>query len=99
MLAAYHNCPEVVLALLPYEDVDCQSECGDSALHYCAFRGCFEGIQALIAAGANVNLRNQYGATALWNGACYLDIVKLLIKSGASIKVKSVGKYRLPIIL
>lgn len=92
MLAAYNNYPDVIDALLPYDDINCQSECGDTALHYCAFRGCLQGVQGLIAAGCLLNLHNQYAATALWNAVCYADIVTTLIKAGATTKVKSVGR-------
>ena len=93
MLAAYNNYPDVVDILIPLDDVNCCSEYGDTALHYAAYRGCVESVEALVAAGAAVNKRNCYGATPLWNGVCHIDVLKLLIKAGADVNVQSSGEY------
>ena len=92
MLAAYNNYPDVIKVLLPYDDVNCCSEYGDTALHYAAYRGCVEAVQGFLEAGAQVNKKNCYGATPLWNGVCHADILKLLIKAGADVNGQSSGK-------
>ncbi len=93
MLAAYNNYQDVVSALLEHDDIRLCSEFGDTALHYAAYRGNVQTVRDLLSRGAIVNAKNDYGATPLWNGACYSDICQTLIKAGAAIKIKSVGEY------
>ena len=91
MTAAYNNFHEVVEALLPYSDINCVSEYGDSALHYATARGCGDTVLALIRSGAAVNQRNCYNATPLWNGVTKYEVLNILLRSGAATAIASTG--------
>ena len=62
-------------------------ESGFSALHYCAQYGNVEMAKLLIDNGASVNLKDNYGNTALFKAVFFsdgkTDIIKLLIGAGA----------------
>ena len=64
---------------------------GRRALNYAALGNNSEMIQALLDAGANVNLANRSGFTPLMHAAerGSTDAAKILIKSGASTSAKS----------
>lgn len=57
-------------------------------------KGYEEIVKALIAAGADVNAKNEYGRTALLQAACKKDrgkIAYLLVKAGADVNTKANG--------
>ncbi|XP_075265107.1 uncharacterized protein LOC142357345 isoform X3 [Convolutriloba macropyga] len=77
--------PRILKLLLNYGcDVDKQGLGGNSTLHYCAVTGNITGIQALIQAGANVNIVNDTGDTPLHVATKYPDIVRALIEAQAN---------------
>jgi len=55
-----------------------------------AKKGDVEGVKSLIAKGANVNARTNYGATALHFAADrgHLEVVKALVEAGADVNAK-----------
>ena len=91
MIAAYNNYHDVVKVLLPFSDINCLSEYGDSALHYAAGRGCKSTVRTLISSGAAVNQRNCYNATPLWIGVTKPDVLTVLLQSGAATNIPSTG--------
>ena len=64
-------------------------EYGNAPLHYASFYGNSEIVNALLAAGAEVNKTNNYGETPLHyasrNG--HLDIVMSLIRAKADVRI------------
>ena len=61
-------------------------------------KGYEEIVKALIAAGADVNAKNEYGRTALFQAACKKDRVKiayLLVKAGADVNTVNGGRSAL----
>ena len=91
MIAAYNNYQDVVKILLPFSDVNCVSEYGDSALHYAAARGCRDTVRTLINSGAAVNQRNCCNATPLWNCVAKPDVLSVLLQAGAATDIPSTG--------
>jgi len=67
-------------------DRDCKSEFGFILINQ-ASRGNLSAVKDLIDAGADLNLQNKYGKTALIHAsrAGQLEIVKILIQTGANI--------------
>ncbi|MFV0679834.1 ankyrin repeat domain-containing protein [Ottowia sp.] len=74
----------VRLLLASHAQVDVLAH-GVSPLMIAAQQGHLELLRTLLAAGANINLSNEYGATALMKAAEYgrLEGVKLLVDQGA----------------
>src|SRR4051812_35884626 len=71
-LAARDNDSTKVRALLearPHADVNVRTADGTSALHWAVYHNDTDLVERLIAAGANVNARNDYGATPLSEAA------------------------------
>jgi ankyrin repeat protein len=64
-----------------------KSNNGFTALHGAVICWCPELIVALVAAGANANVKHKYGKTSVWWGAAYrtADILQLLIDGGGSV--------------
>lgn len=61
-------------------------------------KGYEEIVKALIAAGADVNAKNEYGRTALFQAACKKDrgkIAYLLVKAGADVNTVNGGRSAL----
>jgi len=60
-------------------------------------KGDVEAVKSLIAKGANVNARTNYGATALHFAADrgYLEVLKLLVEAGADVNAKD-DFYKMP---
>jgi ankyrin repeat protein len=74
---------------LPSENIDEQdSESGFTALHYCAQYGNAEMAKILIDNGASVNLKDNYGNTALFKAVFFsqgkTEIIKMLLRAGAN---------------
>jgi ankyrin repeat protein len=47
------------------EVLDFRTGLGETALHYLAVENCAEAVQLLIDLGAEVNVKNKFGASAL----------------------------------
>jgi hypothetical protein len=63
------------------------SDNGCTALHFAVFNKRREMVVALLAAGADANVKNLFDQTSMWRGAVYstADILQLLIDSGGSV--------------
>ncbi len=83
----------VQLSLVAGIDPDVTSE-GLTPLMLATSYGQIKTAEVLIAAGANVKLKNDNGATALHQaaGRCEMnEIVELLVKAGADVNAKALG--------
>ncbi|MGH9768621.1 MAG: ankyrin repeat domain-containing protein, partial [Blastocatellia bacterium] len=62
-----------------------------------AKKGDLEAVKSLIAKGANVNARTNYGATALHFAADrgHLEVIKVLVEAGADVNAKD-DFYKMP---
>ncbi len=60
---------------------------GGTALHYAVLRKRREVIIALLAAGADANIKNDIGETSVWLSAVgsFADILQLVIDGGGSV--------------
>ena len=87
-LAATNGHARMVTLLLDEADAEVDHVDKDkwSPLMYAAFNGHTEAAGRLLAAGASVDLTNEYGMTALKlaAGRNHQDIVKLLVAGGAN---------------
>jgi len=70
-----------------HSDLNELDELGQSALHWCVFRGDFEIAQILLSVGANPNVFAQDGVTPRWraNDFGLTEIEALIIKFGGHI--------------
>ncbi|UCG57648.1 MAG: ankyrin repeat domain-containing protein [Phycisphaerales bacterium] len=72
---------------------------GTTPLHVAAAYGRRDLVEVLIAKGADVNAKTEYGNAplhlAVWTG--HLDVVQLLIRSGADANGKTDAAYLLPV--
>ena len=86
-LAATNGHARMITLLLEEADAEVDHVDKDkwSPLMYASFNGHTEAVRTLIAAGASVDLKNEYGMTALKlaAGRNHQDIVKLLVAGGA----------------
>src|ERR1700676_5229300 len=62
---------------------------GETPLMYAAVVGSLDAMKFLIAKGADVNARNEFGSSALIWSATDLDKVKLLLAHGANVNTAS----------
>src|SRR5260370_38547318 len=76
-------------ALLRTSDVNARDAHGTTPLMYAAAVGSFEALRALVAAGADVNAKNSFDATALMGCAGDIDKCRWLLAEGADVKAKS----------
>lgn len=60
---------------------------GETVLMNASFRGKQETVKLLIEHGANVNLKNHLGKTALMGAIPYPEIVRMLLKHGADVNL------------
>ena len=67
MASVYYDRPKLMKFLINqcYARLDCVNEYGDTALHIAAKRSCASVVRVLLASGANKNIRNHNGKTAL----------------------------------
>lgn len=69
-------------------DIDCKSDKGETALTIASFNGHTEIVEFLLNHGANLEITNCMGGTAL-NVSKRFEITQMLLKKGASIDVKN----------
>lgn len=85
----YHQLVEILLENGASKGINMQDRCGWTALMFAAFTGLStEVVQLLLQHGADVNLPNKNGRTALFMASekGYVDIVKVLLLNGANVK-------------
>ena len=68
--------------LLKSGNVNARDERGSTPLMYAAANGSAEAMRAILAAGAEVNAANAFGATALMWGITDPEKVRLLVAGG-----------------
>ena len=76
-------------SLVKIAGVDARDKRGTTPLMYAAAHGSLEAMQLLIAAGADVNAKNAFDATALMWCATDLAKVRLLVSKGADVNARS----------
>ncbi len=76
-------------ALLKTADVDTRDKRGATPLMLAAAFGSLDAMMLLLEAGANVNAKNNFDATALLWCAGDLAKVRLLVEKGADVKARS----------
>src|SRR5579872_108537 len=76
-------------SLLKTEDVNTKDKHGTTPLMMAAAYGSIDAMNLLVAARADVNVKNDFGATALHWCAGDLDKVRLLVKKGADVNARS----------
>ncbi len=90
--ASDEGCDEIVEMLLKkgVENINHQDVFGLTALHFASRKGHLNIVKMLIAAGADVTIKENYGFTPLHeateNG--HLDVLKFLIKKGGDVNSK-----------
>jgi len=68
-----------------------EEECNETGLIWLAMRGNIDGVSAILNEdGANPNMKNSFGETALFKAAAkgHTDIVNLLLAKGADVHIK-----------
>lgn len=67
-------------------------------LHKAVECGEIEKCKEMIKQGADVNFKNEYGYTPLYEAACrgHLEICKMLIEYGADVNLRSVLGWSTP---
>jgi ankyrin repeat protein len=90
-LAARRNDTAAVRALLdakPHPDVNVRMADGTSALHWAVYHNDIDLVTRLIAAGANVNAKNDYGATPMSEAAVVgnVEVLRKLLAAGADVE-------------
>ncbi|CAE7244326.1 rps-14, partial [Symbiodinium pilosum] len=77
-------------------ELDLQTEHGTSALMLASKRGLADGVALLLAAGANPNLSDKAGCSALMQAVARPEVARLLLEGGASVDlVDSAGRNAL----
>jgi hypothetical protein len=72
---------------------------GRTALHYAALGGCREPLERLLAAGADVNVRDNFDDTPAHYAATYnmATVLEDLVKAGADLNARSMGSLFTPL--
>jgi ankyrin repeat protein len=83
-----NNLP-VLRSLLKSTDANTRDKRGTTPLMYAAASGSIDSMRAILAAGANVNATNDFGATALMWGITDAEKVRALLAAGADVRAKS----------
>jgi ankyrin repeat protein len=76
-------------ALLKSGSVNTHDDRGSTPLMYAAANGSGEAMRAILAAGADVNTANAFGATALMWGITDAEKVRMLLAGGADVRARS----------
>ena len=76
-------------ALLKSRGPNTRDSRGTTPLMYAAAGGSVDALRALIAAGADVNAANDFGATALMWGITDAEKVRALVAAGADVRARS----------
>ena len=84
--------------MLTTADLNTKDQRGSTPLMYAAAYGSLDAMQALISAGADVNAKNAFDATALLWSANDLAKVRLLVSKGADVNARS-KQGRTPLIV
>ncbi len=96
-LAAYYGNHEALKRILVHNpDIDSQNNMGRTALVLASRqRKNFESTQLLINAGANLNLADSVGQSALYFASTNndADVVKILLDAGADVSIKNKWGY------
>jgi len=91
-ISAYNTNPNVIKRMLKEKTPINDESTGDSSLLFAASNNENpEIIKLLLDAGANINQKNKYGGTALYEASRFnnnLEVIKELIKLGANINEK-----------
>lgn len=76
---------------LALNDVNQRGNSGSTPLHVAAIRGRLDELEALLHAGATVDIRGENGNTALHEAALqgHAAIVTALVRAGASVALKN----------
>jgi ankyrin repeat protein len=93
ILKAARACDVVKMKTLLAEDPKCievKDQMDNSVLHMAAYSGCVEGLEILIAAGADMNALNKMGVPPLWFAVMgnHSDAARLLILKGTDVAIK-----------
>jgi ankyrin repeat protein len=75
--------------LLKSNDANTRDKRGTTPLMYAAESGSIDAVRVILAAGADVNASNDFGATALMWGINDQEKVKTLVAAGADVRARS----------
>lgn len=76
-------------ALIDHTGVKWKDKRATTPLHYAAANGSVEALRKILAAGAEVNAQNDFGATPLMWAVTEPEKVRLLVAAGADVNIKS----------
>lgn len=79
---------DIAMKLVDKTNIHQITKNGETALHLAARAHDLGSIKSLIELGAEVNARDENGATPLFRGAHSVEVVKLLLDNGADISAK-----------
>ncbi len=96
--AVRDNDLKTLRALVKTGDTNVRDKRGSTPLMYAAAAGSLDTMRILLAAGADVNARNAFDATALMWGIGDADKVRVLIEKGADVNARS-RSGRTPLLL
>jgi ankyrin repeat protein len=78
-----------VRSMIQSNGVNVRDQRGTTPVMYAAAYGSAEALRTIIAAGADVNATNDFGATALMWGITDAEKVRMLVAAGADVRAKS----------
>ncbi len=87
--AVRNNDLKTLGTLVKSSDVNTKDSRGGTPLMYAAAFGSLDAMKLLVAAGADVNAKNAFDATALMGCATDLDKVRFLVEKGADVNAQS----------
>jgi ankyrin repeat protein len=88
-IAIRENNLPVLRTLLKSTEVNTRDKRGTTPLMYAAASGSVDAVRTLLAAGADANAANDFGATALMWGITDAEKIRVLLAAGADVKAKS----------
>ena len=80
---------DIVELLVLYSEIDFPAETNRTALMFAAQTNAIDSLKVLLDAGADVNIRDKDGNTALILGVKHADILAMLLAHGAMINVQN----------